>query len=602
MSDTIDQLANALRAVNEKYIAAVNAGNAEDASKLAGQVNTLGTEITRLRAVEDPVAMAAEADAMANATARDVIKAGPSALIRGGAMGLDFAKNALNYMSEGPMGVASDLTARGINLISGQGIGPVDYTETVRPAMEDLTKGFSEYEAQSTPGQFVSTLGEFAGGAAVMPLGGPVRAMASTVAPAIVSETAGQLTEGSDYEGVARLAAALGTPAGLSRARSALQTAALGPDALINVPGSARPKAISLLDSYDIPMTTGLKTGSDKLRTVEGSLEVPLKTKTGLTSAVMKMTGSDKPLATGPALDEIGVRLGAVFDRADNFVDAVPDIETAVRANRIIEEHMGTSATGDIPPFLIDIGDEILNAAGNAKPISNKKLQNMRSRLREMMNSTNDPLVSDSAFKMNGVVDDFMIESVRLTEPKLVPELMQARDQYRTFLTVMEVMKRSPGSISAGGIISPQALAGALKKREGANYIRGTGTELARLARAAEEVISSASAVKAGGERIIAAPKKSEGVLGGGIGAGAGATAALYSGMDPWMISAMAATGGAATGAAQKIAPAALLAAQRSKLGQGLLMPTGDSAATQMLLDTLKSGARQTGGLLNIPR
>ena len=602
MSEMINQLTDALISANDDYAAAIDAGNAAAASKFAAQVNTLGGEITRLRALADPEGMAAEIDAMANGTARDVLMSAPSSLMRGAAMGLDFGKNALSYLSDGPMGTASDLTARGINLMSGKGIGPINYTETVRPALEDLTRGFSEYEAQSTPGQFTSTLGEFAGGAAVMPFGGPVKAMASTIAPAIASETAGQLTEGSEYEGIARLAAALGTPAALSGARTSLQKAALGPDVLMNVPGSARPKAISLLESYDIPMTTGLKTGSEKLRMVEGSLEVPLETKTGLTAAVMKMTGSDKPLATGPALDEIGTRLGAVFDRADNFVDAVPDMETAVRANRIIEEHMGTSATGDIPPFLIDISDEILNAAGNAKPISNKKLQNMRFRLRQVMNGTNDPLVSDSAFKMNGVVDDFMIESVRLTEPKLVPELMQARDQYRTFLTVMEVMKRSPGSISAGGIISPQALAGALKKREGANYIRGTGTELAKLARAAEEVISSASAVKAGGERIIAMPKKSDGLLSGGIGAGAGATAALYSGMDPYMIPALASIGGGITGTAQKLAPAALLAAQRSKAGQKYLMPTQNSASTQMLLDTLRSGARQTGGLLNIPQ
>ena len=602
MSEMINQLTDALISANDDYAAAIDAGNAAAASKFAAQVNTLGGEITRLRALADPEGMAAEIDAMANGTARDVLMSAPSSLMRGAAMGLDFGKNALSYLSDGPMGTASDLTARGINLMSGKGIGPINYTETVRPALKDLTSGFSEYEAQSTPGQFTSTLGEFAGGAAVMPFGGPVKAMASTIAPAIASETAGQLTEGSEYEGIARLAAALGTPAALSGARTSLQKAALGPDVLMNVPGSARPKAISLLESYDIPMTTGLKTGSEKLRMVEGSLEVPLETKTGLTAAVMKMTGSDKPLATGPALDEIGTRLGAVFDRADNFVDAVPDMETAVRANRIIEEHMGTSATGDIPPFLIDISDEILNAAGNAKPISNKKLQNMRFRLRQVMNGTTDPLVSDSAFKMNGVVDDFMIESVRLTEPKLVPELMQARDQYRTFLTVMEVMKRSPGSISAGGIISPQALAGALKKREGANYIRGTGTDLAKLARAAEEVISSASAVKAGGERIIAMPKKSDGLLSGGIGAGAGATAALYSGMDPYMIPALASIGGGITGTAQKLAPAALLAAQRSKAGQQYLMPTQNSASTQMLLDTLRSGARQTGGLLNIPQ
>ena len=56
---------------------------------------------------------------------------------------------------------------------------------------------------------------------------------------------------------------------------------------------------------------------------------------------------------------------------------------------------------------------------------------------------------------------------------------------------------------------------------------------------------------------------------------------------------------GAAVGAA---IPYAGRAAIRSGPAQRALAPTQNSAATQMLLDTLRSGARQTGGLLNIPQ
>ena len=202
------------------------------------------------------------------------------------------------------------------------------------------------------------------------------------------------------------------------------------------------------------------------------------------------------------------------------------------------------------------------------------------------MNGTNDPLVYESAFKMNGVVDDFMIESVRRTQPKLVPELMEARDQYRNYLTTMRALK-TRGSDSAGGYISPAMLSGALRNREGDRYILGTGSELAKLGRAAEEVVSSMPAVKAGGVRSVG---------GGGIlGAGGGMYAATQMGMDP--VPAMM-----VGGAVGSLVPAAGRAAIRSRPAQNLLMPTQHSAATQMLLDTLQSGARQTGGLLNIPR
>ena len=461
----------------------------------------------------------------------------------------------------------------------------MDLSPQILPAVSKATGGFTEYEPQTTAGEYGRTIGEFAGGAAAIPIGGPLRSVAASLLPAAVSETAGQLTEGSDYEGAARLAGALGTPFATSALRQGTQRAILGPEARITQPGTARDAAVQTLEGSDVSMTTGLKTGSPRLMALEGSMEVPLETKRTLTTATMRTMGSDSTLATDDAMLEVKTRLGKVFDRADNVVDDVPNMETAVKANRIIEEHMGTSATGDIPPFLVDIGDEILNAAGKAKPISNKKLQNMRSRLRQVMNGTNDPLVYESAFKMNGVVDDFMIESVRRTQPKLVPELMEARDQYRNYLTTMRALK-TRGSDSAGGYISPAMLSGALRNREGDRYILGTGSELAKLGRAAEEVVSSMPAVKAGGVRSVG---------GGGIlGAGGGMYAATQMGMDP--VPAMM-----VGGAVGSLVPAAGRAAIRSRPAQNLLMPTQNSAATQMLLDTLRSGVRQTGGL-NIPQ
>ena len=515
-------------------------------------------------------------------TTEDVTKAAGSGLLTGAANAYDLLGQGATLVQEGPA-----MLSRMLFGDMGAAKPPeMDLSPKILPAVSEATGGFTEYEPQSTPGEYFRTGGEFLGGALAIPIGGPLRSAASSVLPAVASETAGQMTEGTEYEGIARLAAALGTPFATSALRQGTQRAVLGPDARLTQPGTARDKAVQTLEGADVSMTTGLKTGSPRLMALEGSMEVPLETKRTLTTATMKTMGSDSTLATDDAMLEVKSRLGKVFDKADNVVDDVPDMETAVRANRIIEEHMGTSATGDIPPFLVDISDEILNAAGSAKTISNKKLQNMRSRLRQVMNGTIDPLVYESAFKMNGVVDDFMIESVRRTQPKLVPELIQARDQYRNYLTTMRALK-TRGSDSAGGYISPAMLSGALRSREGDRYILGTGSELARLGRAAEEVVSSMPAVKAGGARSIGGS--------GVLGAGGGMYAATQMGMDP--IPAMAV--GGLLGAA---VPSAGRAAIRSRPAQNLLMPTQNSASTQMLLDTLRSGARQTGGLLNIPQ
>ena len=515
-------------------------------------------------------------------TTEDVTKAAGAGALTGAASAYDLLGQGATLVQEGPAMLSRMLFGD----MGAEKPPAMDLSPQILPAVSKATGGFTEYEPQTTAGEYGRTIGEFAGGAAAIPIGGPLRSVAASLLPAAASETAGQLTEGSDYEGAARLAGALGTPFATSALRQGTQRAILGPEARITQPGTARDAAVKTLEGADVSMTTGLKTGSPRLMALEGSMEVPLETKRTLTTATMKTMGSDSTLATDEAMLEVKTRLGKVFDRADNVVDDVPDMETAVKANRIIEEHMGTSATGDIPPFLIDIGDEILNAAGKTKSISNKKLQNMRSRLRQVMNGTNDPLVYESAFKMNGVVDDFMIESVRRTQPKLVPELMEARDQYRNYLTTMRALK-TRGSDSAGGYISPAMLSGALRNREGDRYILGTGSELAKLGRAAEEVVSSMPAVKAGGVRSVG---------GGGIlGAGGGMYAATQMGMDP--VPAMM-----VGGAVGSLVPTAGRAAIRSGPAQNLLMPTQNSAASQMLLDALRSGVRQTGGLLNIPR
>jgi hypothetical protein len=511
----------------------------------------------------------------------DVVKAGASGGLGGFAKTVDMLGQGATLIQEGPS-MLSRMLFGGMEDAPEMNLDP-----QILPLASRMTGGFTEYEPQTTAGEYAKTTGEFVGGALAMPYGGPLRAAGSAVLPALASETAGQMTKGTEMEGPARLAAALGTPFATSALRQGTQRAVLGPEARLTQPGTARGEAVRTLEDADVSMTTGLKSGSPRLMALEGSMEVPLETKRTLTTATMKTMGSDSPLATPAAMRDVKDRLGKVFDRADNVIDDVPSAETAVRANKVIEDHLGTSATGDVPPFLVDVNDEILSAATAGKPISNKKIQNMRSRLRKVMNGTDDPLVYESAFLMNGVIDEFMIESVRRSQPKLVPELMQARDQYRSYLTAMRALK-TRGSDSAGGYISPAMLAGALRNREGNQYILGTGSELANLGRAAEEVVSSMPAVQAGGRRTMTGG-------GGLLGAGGGAYAATQTGMDPMLAVPLGMAAGAAV-------PAAGRAALRSRPVQNLLMPTQNSAATQMLLDTLKSGARQTGGLLSIPQ
>jgi len=95
-----------------------------------------------------------------------------------------------------------DWTARAIN--PGTALAPT--TGQLQEAVTIPAIG-EHYEPRTTAGEYARTAGEFA--PALATPGGPLRRLASTLVPALASETAGQATEGTAYEKYARAAAAL---------------------------------------------------------------------------------------------------------------------------------------------------------------------------------------------------------------------------------------------------------------------------------------------------------------------------------------------------------------------------------------------------------
>lgn len=100
-------------------------------------------------------------------------------------------------------------------------------------------RAFGEsYEPQTTAGEYARTVGEFAPNAA-MP-GGVARRAAMVAVPALLSETAGQATEGTAAEPYARVAGALaGGLAAAGRAPGTLKTAAKGAPTQTELKGQA---------------------------------------------------------------------------------------------------------------------------------------------------------------------------------------------------------------------------------------------------------------------------------------------------------------------------------------------------------------------------
>lgn len=150
--------------------------------------------------------------------AADVLKSG----------GVGVAKGGIGIL--GTLGDATNLGAKGIeaasNYVSDK-FGIERYQRPEKPSIlehiptsESIQKGVEKhtgefYKPQTPYGEYADTTGQFAGGAVLGPMNG-TRAVAGRVlrygvAPAVTSETAGQLTKGTDLEPWARGATALAT-------------------------------------------------------------------------------------------------------------------------------------------------------------------------------------------------------------------------------------------------------------------------------------------------------------------------------------------------------------------------------------------------------
>lgn len=118
----------------------------------------------------------------------------------------------------------------------------------MRDYMKTATGGASDYQPQTTAGEYARTVGEFAPAAAIGGLN-PVSMFKNAVLPGLASEAGGQMTEGTAYEPYARVGGAiLGSGSGIvgdmiannvrgpSKAQAAFGRAA-GADALDDIPG-----------------------------------------------------------------------------------------------------------------------------------------------------------------------------------------------------------------------------------------------------------------------------------------------------------------------------------------------------------------------------
>lgn len=150
----------------------------------------------------------------------DVAKTIPSGLARGAA-GVVGLPGALQDLTDEVVAVPGRLynkvfgsgryedtpsMQRGREAAPKVGVGDVLTADNAQRTIERVTGPL--YKPQTTAGEYVNTLAEFAPGAA-FGVGGPIARAAQVAVPALASETAGQLTKGTEAEPYARFAGAV---------------------------------------------------------------------------------------------------------------------------------------------------------------------------------------------------------------------------------------------------------------------------------------------------------------------------------------------------------------------------------------------------------
>lgn len=399
-----------------------------------------------------------------------------------------------------------------------------DIGGAIRGAASSLTSGATEYQPQTTGGQYAQTVGEFVGGGAGARAG---------ILGGLASEGAGQLTEGTVAEPYARIGAGIaGSMLGAPR-----RPAFSGDDEAARM--------ANLLEQQGVRnLTAGQARQSQPLMRAEGRLQTTPQQIDDYTASVMRQIGSTEKLATPTNLAAVQRNLVSQMDDAVKGVDVVPAPTQAQAALKIGTDYIDRVPSGQLTPRIRGIANEINALAASNKSAPLSRLREWRSDIGRLSVSP-DAATREAAHGLRRLIDD-MTDTALLAAGRAddISQLDQARQSYRDFIAVRDAASRAGAE---GGTLSPQALNQSVIRSQGREaYATGRTTPMAEFTRAGAATMRPAPMVSPGGARSIseALPMAGAAMAGGG---------ALQAGMDPFAAALLAAGGATAPALGQSL-------------------------------------------------
>ena len=401
-------------------------------------------------------------------TADDVIRAGGAGVIRGG-VGLAGLPGSVEWL--GRAGINAGAKAAGLS--NGDVVAPQNFL----PSGSDLIGAFERnygklYQPQTTSGEYARTIGEFVPGM-IVPGGLAQRVIGNVVAPAVVSETAGQVTKGTSAEPWAR---AIGGIAG--GFLPGMGARALSP----NITPAEKAKAVATLDREGVRLSAGDRGANTAMRYAEDVTQaIPFaggpgrKFKQGqaedFTEVVLKRAGvQGERLATTEVIDGAFKAIGKKFDDLATQTSIAPTSLPLRSIPQISKRYTAETNVLKRDPRVALIADEIDATVQAGTTIQGKQYAKLRSDLETAARETVDATTARAFRDISRSLDVAVEKS--MNSPALRKEWRETRGDYRKLLAIREASLRA-GEKAADGIISPANLASASKAQGRAGYARG---------------------------------------------------------------------------------------------------------------------------------
>lgn len=443
-----------------------------------------------------------------------------------------------------------------------------------------------DYKPQTVAGGYAKTGAEFLPGAL---LGGGEGLLArlgkQVLAPAVLSETGGQIAKDTVAEPYARIGGALMSPAVLAAGRRAVTPFAATPE---------RSHLVDVLQREGVPLTAGQRTGNKALQWAESTFgdmpgaggrpaEMMTNQQEQFTRAALRRAGEDATRASPEAVDNAFTRIGNQFETIGARNHVLPDQQFVQDLHAARDEYHNLVGPHARAPAIDNAIEDIASQMQrNGGLLTGEQYNAMTSRLaKQARQARNDPQLQEALQGVRESLDDAFERTLRATgNTQDAAALREARTQYRNLL-VLEKAATGAGSASAEGLISPSQLRGAVVQQNRRGYARGRG-DFADLARAGEAVLrplpQSGTAPRQNMQHVLQLLGT---IAGGGAGAAGGPAGAV--------------AGAAAGLAAPAVAGRVMMSRPvQAYLGNQLLQPgprdTTTSALTRALL------AAQGGG------